>query len=128
MILEAVFGAHLPQRLRIVRWPVRASVPEWLELRTYACEDPERLAAMLDRPFKRTGIHPLRLESERNLTFLIPFESLAQRNQAWTWFDAQGFSAEGQRMPAPLTVTEITIYRPIADRPQPGGRIFERSL
>src|ERR1700691_1254060 len=87
MVLEAVFGAHLPQTLRISRWPVMTSSPNWLELRTYnsaALHEHFTIGGL----FERAGIHPLLFGAATNLTYLIPFDSLADRHRAWTLFDA----------------------------------------
>ncbi len=82
MAFEAVFGAHLPQTLRIPRWPM-TSAPNWLELRRYNSS-----LLQVEGLFARSGIHPLMVESGTDLTYLIPFDSLDQRNRAWTLFDA----------------------------------------
>jgi hypothetical protein len=119
-VLEAVFGAHLPATLRIAGLPARP----WFELRAYRCSSPARLA-QLDRLFMESGLFPgARMESGKNLKYLIPFDSLEDRNRSWTLFDSgpewSALRSEGE----PVRVSEITIYRPV----YPGGRIFERSL
>ncbi len=143
MVLEAVFGARLPQTLRIAHWPAMTPRHSWYELRTYN-------SGLLHEPLaNRYGIRPLLVERGASVTFLIPFDSLAQRNHAWTQFDAD---PEWQRLRSeggPVTVSEITIYQPskLWGRPPglrgsswtrseagqeaalyPGGRIFDRSL
>jgi hypothetical protein len=110
MVLEAVVGAQLPHTLRIARWPVMDSLPAWFELRRYQCSDPARLAALHD--LARLRVHPLLFEWGTHLTYLIPFDSLAERNCTWTLFDADPewdrLRSEGE----PVSVTEVTIYRP----------------
>jgi hypothetical protein len=126
IVLEAVFGAHLPQTLRIVHWPVMTSLPNWFELRTYNSGSlHERLTNT--GIFGRSGIHPLLFEAGTNLTYLIPFDSLAQRNRAWTLIDADPewhrLRSEGE----PVSVAEVTIYRPQQVGQTIGfGRLFRR--
>ncbi len=110
MVLEAVFGAHLPQTLRIASWPVMDSLPAWFELRTYQCSDPARLAALHD--LARSRIHPLLFEWGTRLTYLIPFDSLAERNRGWTLFDADPEWHRLRSQGEPVSVSEVTIYRP----------------
>jgi hypothetical protein len=61
--------------------------------------------------FLRAGIHPCRFESAENLKYLIPFDSLEERNRAWTLLDADPewsiLRSEGE----PVRVSEVTIYR-----------------
>jgi hypothetical protein len=119
MVFEAVFGAHLPQTLRIARWPVMTSLPNWLEFRTY------NSSALHDRftkdgLFARSGIRPLLFESGNKLTYMIPFDSLAERNQAWTRFDADPEWHSLRRKQNPK-VLEITIYRPSGAGCQPAA-------
>jgi len=84
VILTAIAGVRLPATLTIT-----ARVPENLrgsfwELRTYTGAEP-RLEGHLAQLFSRTGIRPLIRESARaSLTYLIPFDSLAARDRAWT--------------------------------------------
>jgi hypothetical protein len=106
--LEAVYGARLPARLRIPR--TLASKACYFELRAYAG------SADVERIFLRAGLRPHVLGRMR---FLIPFESLEQRTQAWDRFNSD---PEWALVCGGLRLTETTIYR------QPGGRIFEMSL
>ena len=109
--VAAVYGARLPQTLRIPRRI--GSRCEWFELRTYTGET-EKLAAL----FARSGIqaHPLGQGQSR---FLFPFPSLEERGRAWDRLngDPAWLLTRGQ-----VRLTEVTIYR------YPGGRIFDRSL
>jgi hypothetical protein len=110
-ILEAVYGAHLPQRLVIERL---TTPPNWLELRRYDCADPRRLAALQKPALTSAGIRPLLVESTADLKYLIPFDSMAARNGAWTLFDAdpEWHRLRGEEV---LSVSEVTIYRPLLD-------------
>jgi hypothetical protein len=110
MVLEGVFGARLPQTLRIARWPVMTSMPDWFELRAYQCSDPARLEALHD--LVRSRLQPLVFEWATNLTYLIPFRSLAERNGAWTLFDADPEWHRLRSQGEPVSVCEVTIYRP----------------
>jgi len=84
VILQAIAGAHLPATLTITtRVPENLRRSFW-ELRTYTGADTV-LESYLAQLFPRTGIHPLLQESARaRLTFLIPFDSFAARDRAWT--------------------------------------------
>jgi hypothetical protein len=111
-VLEAVFGAHLPATLRIAGLPARP----WFELRAYRCPSSTRLAElhrhfMKSGLFLRAGIHPCRFESGEDLKYLIAFDSLEDRNRAWTLLDSDPewsiLRSEGE----PVSVSEVTIYR-----------------
>ncbi|MFN7996680.1 MAG: NIPSNAP family protein [Bryobacteraceae bacterium] len=75
--------------------------PRIFELRTYHSPTTRQLKALHERfagpeikIFHRTGVHPLFYSStvfganRPNLTYLIPFESLAAREKAWNAFGA----------------------------------------
>jgi len=108
IILEAVYGARLPTRLRVSR--ALASNARYFELRAYAG------SVDLQGIFARAG---LRTHALGPMRFLIPFDSLEQRSQAWDRFNSD---PEWARVRAQLRLVETTIFR------QPGGRIFEMSL
>jgi len=108
IVLEAVYGARLPTRLRVPT--ALASNARYFELRAYAG------SVDLQGIFVRAGLRPHALGPMR---FLIPFDSLEQRNQAWDRFNSD---PEWARLRNQLRLVETTIYR------QPGGRIFEMSL
>ena len=78
-----------------------ASQPRYFELRVYHSPTRRQLAALNDRfsgheigIFHRNGIHPILYsngltgDSLPNLTYLIPFDSLAAREKAWAAFAA----------------------------------------
>jgi hypothetical protein len=143
IVLEAVHGAHLPATIRIASLPARP----WFEVRAYQCSSPARLVELHRHfvqggLFARAGIHPHMFELAGNLMYLIPFDSLEGRNQAWTLLDADPEWHVLRSTGEPVSVSEMTIYRvssrrrlqkPAAGRiarptRYPGGRIFERSL
>ncbi|HLH43943.1 MAG TPA: hypothetical protein VKV74_13215 [Bryobacteraceae bacterium] len=108
VVLEAIHGARLPATLRL--GGRLASHHPYFELRTYAG------FAEIERIFARAGLPARRLGRMR---FLIPFDSLEQRSQAWDRFNSD---PEWALLRRGLRLTAMTIYR------QPGGRIFEMSL
>lgn len=108
IVLEAVYGARLPATLRLNCH--LASQHRYFELRTYAG------SADIEGIFARARLRAHRLAPMR---FLIPFDSLEQRSQAW---DRLNSDPEWARVRAQLRLVETTIFR------QPGGRIFEMSL
>lgn len=125
VVLEAVYGAHLPATLRIAGLPARP----WFELRAYQCSNPARLAR-LHRLLMESGLFAdaRKLKSGR---YLIPFDSLEDRNRAWTLFDSNSEWSALRSQGEPVSVSEITIYRgthECARHTYPGGRIFDRSL
>ncbi len=79
----------------------KAGAPRIFEMRTYHSPTARQLKALQERfagpeirIFHRSGIHPVLYsttvfgESRPNLTYLIPFESLAAREKAWAAFSA----------------------------------------
>ena len=86
--LIAIAGARLPETLAI-----RTNSPEELrrgvwELRTYRGSAPA-LAGHLTNTFRRAGIKAvLQKTGGEDLTYLIPFENLTVRDQAWTAVNA----------------------------------------
>ena len=133
VVLEAIYGAKLPATLRLSRH--LASQHRYFELRTYmGSADMEgifaraglrarRLAAQwrAAASFDRSNCRPPSLCGglEAPMRFLIPFDSLKQRSQAWDRFNSD---SEWALVRGLLRLTGMTIYR------QPGGRIFEMSL
>jgi hypothetical protein len=113
IVLEAVYGARLPARLRVPT--ALASSARYFELRAYAG------SADLQGIFARAGLRPHALGPMR---FLIPFDSLEQRSHAWDRFNSD---LEWARVRAQLRLVETTIFTHSSGR-QPGGRIFEMSL
>jgi hypothetical protein len=90
VILKAIAGPQLPETLAI-----RTNVPEKMrggvwELRTYRINlTPTELAIRFANVFPRAGIRPVLWKiADDRLTFLIPFESLATRDRAWTTLNA----------------------------------------
>jgi hypothetical protein len=103
--------------------------PRYFELRTYHSPTGSQLQALHERfagpeikIFHRSGIHPLLYSSTLfgpnmlNLTYLIPFESLAAREKAWDAFGAdpewikarkESIDKYGQI----VSVSDISIYR-----------------
>jgi hypothetical protein len=98
--LAAVYGARLPQSLRIPRRI--ASRCGWFELRAYTGET-EKLAGL----FAASGIqaHPLGWGARR---FLFPFASLEERGRAW---DRLNGNPAWLLMRGQVRLTEVTIYR-----------------
>jgi hypothetical protein len=111
--VAAVYGAHLPQTLRIPRRI--ASRHGWFELRTYMGET-EKLAGLFARSSIEAHVLGCGCSGRQ---FLFPFPSLEERGRAWDRLngDPDWLLTRGQ-----LRLTEVTIYR------YPGGRIFDRSL
>jgi len=81
--------------------PTPRQAPRIFELRTYHSPTYRQLRALHERfagpeikIFHRTGVHPLLYSSTLigqnmpNLTYVIPFENLAEREKAWTAFGA----------------------------------------
>ncbi len=103
--------------------------PRYFELRQYHSPSASQLQALHERfagpetrVFHRSGIHPLFYSSTLigpnlpNLTYLIPFDSLAAREQAWDKFGAdpewvkarkESIDKSGQI----VAVSDISIYR-----------------
>ena len=113
IVLEAVYGARLPTRLRVSR--ALASNARYFELRAYAG------SVDLQGIFARAGLRPHALGPMR---FLIPFDSLEERSQAWDRFNSD---SEWALVRGRLRLTGMTIFVKSSGR-QPGGRIFEMSL
>ncbi|HEY6344058.1 MAG TPA: hypothetical protein VIY49_21390 [Bryobacteraceae bacterium] len=100
--VAAVYGARLPQTLRIPRRI--ASRYGWFELRAYTGET-ERLAGL----FARSGIRAHLLGYGWSATrFLFPFPSLEERGRTWDRLngDLDWLLTRGQ-----VRLTEVTIYR-----------------
>ena len=116
LVLEAVYGAHLPAPLRIQALPRGAGIPEqsYYELRVY--RGAHRMHRHFVNVLVRSGIQPIVLG---RLKFLIPFDSLDQRNRAWT---ALNSAPQWTELRNQVRLTELMVYR------HPGGRILERSL
>lgn len=105
VLLEAVYGAHLPATLRIAGLPARP----WFEWRAYQCSNPARLA-QLHRLLMESGL----FADARTLElgkYLIPFDSLEDRNRAWTLLDSNPEWSALRSVGEPVSVSEITIYR-----------------
>jgi hypothetical protein len=112
--IAAMYGAHLPQTLRIPRRI--ASRHRWFELRTYTGET-EKLAGL----FARSGIQAHLLGRGWGARrFLFPFPSLEERGRIWDRLngDPDWSLTRGQ-----VRLTEVTIYRhPRANiKPQRSG-------
>jgi len=112
-----------------------AGAPRIFELRTYHSPTArqwkllhERFAGPEIKIFHRTGVHPLFYSStvfgpnRPNLTYLIPFDSLAAREKAWTafgadpeWVKVRAESiAKGGQISA---ISNISLYRAAAYSP-----------
>jgi hypothetical protein len=89
--LEAIAGPRLPHRLS-----VRGIDPApFFELRTFATPGPSQ------EEFRRAGIDARWYRQGKScVSYLIPFESLAERQHKWDAFDGTRFN-----------VTHISIYR-----------------
>src|SRR6266700_3076194 len=106
--LEAVIGPHTPRLLVVLGfssfediWSTREKLGADKELRVYHSPTRSQLRAVHERfagpetkIFARSGIHPVLYTSTLfgpnmpNLTYLIPFDSLAAREKAWDTFVA----------------------------------------
>jgi hypothetical protein len=113
IVLEAVYGARLPATLRLNCH--LASQHRYFELRTYAG------SADVEGIFARARLRAHRLAPMR---FLIPFDSLEERSQAWDRFNSD---SEWALVRGGLRLTGMTIFVKSSGG-QPGGRIFEMSL
>jgi hypothetical protein len=107
----------------------KSETPRYFELRTYHAPTMPQLIALHGRfngpearVFHRSGIHPLFYASTliganmENLTYLIPFDSLAAREKAWAafgadpeWIKARNESIE--KFGQIVSVSDIAIYR-----------------
>lgn len=96
VILHAVAGPQLPQH-RVVWGVARAGFYEW---RVY-----RGAQVGLAGIFERNGIH---IAQARGMSFLLAFQSLEQRNSAWTRVAAD---PQWIAMRDRAQVSEITIYR-----------------
>ena len=116
-VLEAIVALRIPQLLVLPGIDIAPDDTRIFEMRAY--RSPGR---SLDSIFRRNGIHPILCETSVNrIDYLIPFESLASRERAWTalntdpeWIEMR---AEAGRL------SEVAIYSRY-----PGGKIFEMSL
>ena len=101
LVLEAESGARLPQTL-----VVQGIDPAPLfELREYRAAEP---ASCMEPMLARSGIHPVRRWNKETFAYLIPFDSLAQRADAWTRFNAD---PEWRRLRSDANLAGVTIYR-----------------
>jgi hypothetical protein len=100
--VAAVYGARLPQTLRIPRRI--ASGYGWFELRAYTGET-EKLAALFARSGLEAHLWDCGWDTRR---FLFSFPSLQERGQAWDRLngDPDWLLTRGQ-----VRLTEVTIYR-----------------
>ncbi len=109
--------------------PAKSETPRYFELRMYHAPTMPQLKALHGRfrgsevgIFHRSGIHPLFYASTviganmMNLTYLIPFDSLAAREKAWAafsadpdWIKARNESIE--KFGQIVSVSDIAIYR-----------------
>jgi hypothetical protein len=109
--------------------------PRIFELRTYHSPTWRQLAALHERfagpeirIFHRSGVHPILYTSTRigqhmpNLTYLIPFDSLAEREKAWAAFGsdpewvkvrAESIARHGQIS----SVIQMSLWRAMAYSP-----------
>ena len=93
-VLEAIAAERMPHR--IVVWGVPAST--FFELREYGVA-----TAGLIRVLSRHGIRPVLAEEGR---LLVPFESLAEREQAW-----RRVSGDREWIGLGARVAKIAVYR-----------------
>jgi hypothetical protein len=100
--VAAVYGAHLPQTLRIRRRI--ASRHGWFELRAYTGET-EKLAGLFARLGMQAHLLGCGWGARR---FLFPFPSLEERGRAWDRLNEEPdwLLTRGQ-----VRLTEVTIYR-----------------
>jgi hypothetical protein len=122
LVLEAVYGAHLPAALRITfrALPRGEGIPQqsYYELRVY--HGAGRMHRHFVNVLVRSGIQPVILG---RLRFLIPFDSLDQRNQAWTSVnsDPQWTDLRNQVRLAELTIYHTRCTDPLAIRRDANG-------
>jgi len=87
LVLKAEFAAHIPAELKIAA-PASGLVGKFpnalFELRVYRTGS-TRVEPCLETIFPRVGIHPV---LRQKLTYLIPFENLTAREQAWNRLNA----------------------------------------
>ena len=115
--------------------PTPRQTPRIFELRTYHSPTYRQLKALHERfagpeikIFHRTGVHPILYTSTLigpnmpNLTYVIPFENLAEREKAWAAFSAdpewvkvraESIEKHGQIS----SVSQISLYRATAYSP-----------
>lgn len=92
--------------------------PRYFELRTYRSPVEPQLA-VLHRRFAGSGIFPLFCATRPpHITYLIPFDSLAAREQAWDAFNADPEWIEARKQFGRMArVSDISIYRAAAYSP-----------
>lgn len=104
-------------------------IPRVVELRTYHCPTcwqlktlHERLSGSDTAVFQRAGVYPLFCSEicsnkpDPSLAYLIPFEDLAVRREAWIRISTD---PEWKTLRRSGSVTEISLYRPIEYSPPP---------
>lgn len=112
----------------------KANPRRYFELRVYHSSSStilralhERFAGPETKIFARSGIHPVLYSSTvfggemPNLTYLIPFDSLAAREKAWDTFSGDPewlkVREESNRNGQLVSVSNISIYRAVAYSP-----------
>jgi hypothetical protein len=99
--LEAIVGPYIPQRLSIAGWEIARGT--LCEIRVY------RSRTDFTPLLERHGIHAARrLRDGEEITYLIPFHSLADRAKAWETFAAD---PQWMELRSRATVNHLAIYR-----------------
>jgi hypothetical protein len=112
--LEALYGERLPATLRLSLR--EAGDYRFFELRVYRGEN--AVHRQLKEVFTHADLRPVVLA---DLRFLLPFNSLEERNRTWNHLNCD---PAWVRIRERVRLSAMTIYRVR----QPGGRIFEISL
>jgi hypothetical protein len=110
IVLKAEFAASYPTALTL-QGPVAGRIHQLqhcvFELRKYRA-DSARVERCLNAIFPRAGIRPL---MRKDLSFLIPFDSLTTREQAWNLFNAD---PEWSRVRHEVDCYQFGLYRVVA--------------
>jgi NIPSNAP len=113
--LSASVASHIPRTLLVTPNRLETSRhasacgsirARYFELRTYRSLN----QPLAEKIFHKSGIHPiLQTTTAPNITYLIPFESLAAREKSWNTV-----AADPDWPHLSADVTEISLYRPLS--------------
>jgi hypothetical protein len=104
VILEAISAPSLPHTLVVPSLDNRSGVFELREYRSASSVARQRL----HWAFSRCGIRPLLADGGEHLRYLIRFDSLAARAEAWTVFASD---PDWSRIRHAVHLTGVSIYR-----------------
>lgn len=102
IFLEAVAAPRMPHWLSVEEAAIAAHGAHFFELRVYDSPGLSEFGAILHR----AGIHPV---PRGHGAYLIPFDSLAARQNAWTRFDSDPEWREGRNRAGVLN--RVAIYK-----------------